>query len=125
MVRNGTDTQNMEIPSKEQIFRKNVISKAKRAELLAAYRKSELTQKEYSLREGIKYNTFVAWLARQRRQDAFERLVSAERGHGAEVELMPSPAVPPGRLEVILRGEIVVRGDDPEAVARLVQALRA
>jgi hypothetical protein len=81
-----------------------------------------MTQKEFARREGINYHTFIAWLSRERqaRRDAMRSApeTAAYQFSG------PSSAFE-ATLEVTLAGEIVVRGNDPEAVARLVRALRA
>lgn len=91
----------------------------RRAELLAAFDTSGLTQRAFARREGINFHTFVAWL--QRRRPA--GIVSpAPRFH----ELCLAPGVAqPAVLEVALPGGMIVRGSSVAAVAELVRALRA
>ena len=111
----------MEHPLEGASSHKTTTGKLRRDELLTNYRNSGLTQREYARREGINYNTFVAWLARKRRRDEMTELASAVR----EAKSSSSdPTTREGRLEVVLNGQIVIRGDDPEAVGRLVQTLR-
>ena len=43
-----------------------VSDQARRAELLAAYDRSGLTQKAFAQREGVNVHTFVSWLQRKR-----------------------------------------------------------
>ena len=95
-----------------------VTDESQRAALLAAFEASGLTQKAFAQREGINYHTFISWLVQQRRaaEVANTRVTPILSGQMTE----PSP----GRLEVSLPGEIVVRGDNPSTVASLVQSLR-
>jgi hypothetical protein len=89
------------------------VDEKRRAELLAAYKASGLSQREYAKREGIDYNTIGALLWQEQR-----------------LTMAPFPVTtqcrqpPGGGLEVTLPGKIVVRGDDASAVAKLVQALQ-
>ena len=87
-----------------------------RAALLAAYATSGLTQRAFAEREGVKYCTFTAWLAKQRQGEprpkvAFAR-VDLNGGRG------PSP------LEVVLPDGVVVRGSNVEQILALVAQLR-
>lgn len=91
----------------------------RRAELLAAFDTSGLTQKAFARREGVNFHTFVAWLQRRRGAGAAS---PALRFH----EVCLAPGVPQaGLLEVVLPGGIVVRGGNAASVAELVRALRA
>ena len=93
-----------------------------RAELLAAFDTSGLTQRAFARREGVNFHTFVAWLQRRRTTGAAP---PALRFH--EVCLAPrAPGTPrAAALEVALPGGMIVRGDSVAAVAELVRALRA
>ena len=99
----------------------------RRAELLAAYKASGLSQREYAKREGIDYNTIGALLWQE------QRLTMAPfptTTHHRQPTMAPFPTATQSRqpstggLEVTLPSKIVVRGDDASAVAKLVQALK-
>jgi len=75
-----------------------------------------LTQVAFARREGIKYHTFVAHLGRHRRAGK-KKLVKARF---LEARL---PGAAGMRLEITLPCGILARGDDPEALARLIRAL--
>jgi hypothetical protein len=89
------------------------VDEKRRADVLAAYKASGLSQREYAKREGIDYNTLGALLWQEQR-----------------LTMAPFPSTPQprqssgGGLEVTLPGKIIVRGDDASAVAKLVQALQ-
>lgn len=88
----------------------------RRAELLAEYDRSGLTQKAFAKREGINVHTFVSWLLQRRRS-----------GRGAAVRFEEMPwaglAATPS-LEVVLPEGMTVRGRTAAEVAQLVQLLR-
>jgi hypothetical protein len=88
----------------------------RRVELLAAYKASGLSQREYARREGIDYNTIGALLWQE------QRLTMAPFPTATSAISPRQPST--GRLEVTLPSNIVVRGDDASAVARLVHALK-
>jgi transposase-like protein len=90
-----------------------------RAELLAAFDESGLTQRAFARREGVNFHTFVAWLQRRRSAGAAAPVL---RFH--EV-CLAAGAPQAAALEVILPGGIMVRGGSAAAVAELVRALRA
>jgi len=85
-------------------------------ELIEDYESSGLTQVEFARREGIKYHTFVAHLGRHRRAGK-KKLVKARF---LEARLPGAVAI---RLEATLANGMLVRGDNPEALARLIGAL--
>lgn len=95
--------------------RKTDVDERRRAELLAAYKASGLSQREYAKREGIDYNTIGALLWQE------QRLTMAPFRRGP---LLHCPSAI-GGLEVTLPGEIVVRGNDASTVAKLVHALQS
>lgn len=85
-----------------------------RAELLAAYRASGLTQGAFAQREGIKFHTFTTWLKRERRSEA----------KPAFAEVSPRAALSSSALEVALPNGVVIRGGDVEQLAALAMRLR-
>ena len=93
----------------------------RRAELIAAYQASGLTQVAFARREGIKYSTFTAWLQGRRR--AAE---SASAAPSAPLRFVEA-SVPAGwrGLEVTLPDGTRVRGASAREVAEVAQALRS
>ena len=80
---------------------------------IAAYEKSGLTQREFALREGIKFFTFTAWLKRFR--------PPTPKPAFAQVRLSrPSPR---SELTVALPNGLVIRGSETEALADLIKRL--
>ncbi len=102
----------------------------RRAEIVAGYLSSGLTQKTYARREGVNYHTFVSWLGRSRRPVApphppCEAETAAPTPRFAQLTWPPAaPAAPTSsRLEVVLPDGILLRGDDPAALLILLRAL--
>jgi transposase-like protein len=97
---------------------RRIVAAERRAELLAAYDASGLTQKAFARHEGINFHTLVAWLQRRRAEGGpapamrFQE-VSLSQGRSREAT-----------LEVMLPGGLIVRGSSAAAVAELVRALR-
>ena len=93
----------------------------RRAELIAAYQASELTQVAFAQREGIKYSTFTAWLQGRRRAEQ-----RASAAPSAPVRFVEA-SVPAGwsSLEVTLPDGTRVRGASACEVAEVVEALRS
>ena len=91
----------------------------RRAELLAAYDGSDLSQKAFARREGSNFHTFVEWLQRRRRAGGSNRTVRFQE--------LCLPAAPKSEasFEVTLPGGVSVRGDSVASVMELVRALRA
>ncbi len=95
---------------------RKIVRAEDRTALLTAYATSGLTQRAFADREGVKYCTFTAWLAKQRKSEpgskvAFAR-VALNRGH------------PTVGLEVVLPDGVVVRGSNVEQILALVAQLR-
>ncbi len=102
---------------------RKITTSERRADLLAAYDASGLTQRAFAQREGINFHTLVVWLQHRRAASA-PPADSSTRFR--EVQLASSPAIAHERsLEVALPGGVIVRGADFAAVAQLVRALRA
>jgi transposase-like protein len=96
---------------------------ARRAELVAEYRRSGLTMAAFARREGLAYSTFAGWVWKSDRA----------RGSGpatalpvrfAQVQL-PVTAGLTASLEVRLVDGTLVRGSTAAELALLVRALRA
>jgi hypothetical protein len=97
---------------------RKLVGDARRRAMLAAYDRSELTQRAFAEREGVSYHTLVTWLGR-RRQEQRNRPALPAPVRFTEVR-MPrgSPSV-----EVCLPNGIVVRGSDSTQLAALVKLL--
>jgi transposase-like protein len=99
---------------------RRITPRARRAELVRAYRASGLTQAAFARQEGVKYPTFAHWVQQSERaggrrppvQFTELRLPAAPR---------PSAAV---ELEVRLPDGTLVRGTKAAELAALVRALR-
>ena len=99
---------------------RRVSDRSRRAELLAAYDHSGLTQKAFAQREGVNVHTFVSWLQQRRRA----RGPTATTAPVEFTELPWSGARSPG-LEVVLPDGAAVRGTVAAEVAALVRLLRS
>jgi transposase-like protein len=99
---------------------RRIVEESERERLLAAYESSGLTQKEFARREGVKYPTFVAWLARKRR--GVRAQVPAGPVNFRQVLIGTGGAA---GLEVGLPDGTIVRGARAGEVAELVRALRS
>ncbi len=97
---------------------RRIMAAERRAELLAVYDTSGLTQRAFARREGINFHTFVEWLQRRRRGGGAERPVRFQ-----EISLATAPNAA-AVLEVMLPGGLIVRGGNAARVAELVRALR-
>ncbi len=135
MVTNTTATTELvETGEKRDVLGRRHTPPERRAELLAAYRSSGLTQSAFARREGIRYSTFCTWAQAERRSG---RLPPAPAGRKrrrrvglppavrfAEVRLPGLPAPVPG-LDVRLPDGTLLRGGSAVELAALVRALRA
>jgi hypothetical protein len=97
-----------------------LIGTARREAVLGAYDRSELTQREFAEREGVKYNTLVSWLDQRRRQQRG----TAKPNGSVRFEELRMPTTSAMGLEVCLPGGVIVRGHDAAQVAALVRVLR-
>jgi transposase-like protein len=131
----ATDTELVETGEKHDALGRRRTPPERRAELLAAYRSSGLTQMAFARREGITYSTFCTWAQAEREAGRLPRAQAGRRGRRpvpaaaalvrfAEVKV-GSPAMPPGGLEVRLPDGTVLRGGSATDLAKLVRALRA
>ena len=93
---------------------------ARRAELVAAWRQSGVTQAAFARQEGIRYTTLCSWVQQEPKADG--RPARTEPVvRFAEVALPPSAA---RGLEVRLVDGTVVRGERVADVVSAVKALR-
>jgi len=63
------DTNTIELvddQTKRDARSRRITSAGQRAELLALYQASGLTQKAFARREGVNFHTFAAWLSKHR-----------------------------------------------------------
>jgi transposase-like protein len=107
---------------------------ARRAELLAEYERSGLSQAAFARRAGVRYPTFAHWVQERRRAGGTvvttPAVAAASSPRPRFVELrLPAPppprSAPPGpELTVTLPDGVVLRGAEPSALASLVRALR-
>jgi transposase-like protein len=129
MVTNPTDTTLVETGEKRDRIGRKITPLARRAELVAAWRESGLTQAEFARREGVIYSSFAAWVQAARRNPgaavpaAKPSARAVEKINFAEVRL-PSPRLAVG-LEVRLPDGTMLRGASAAELAQLVRALRA
>lgn len=104
---------------KRDVRGRKIASAQRRRQVLAAYDASGLTQRAFARREGVNFNTLVAWLQKRRAEGAGQPAIRFE-----EVSLSPESTRATGVLEVTLPGGLLVRGASVAAVAELVRALR-
>jgi transposase-like protein len=94
---------------------------ARRAELVAEYRRSNLTMAAFARREGLAYSTFAGWVWKSDRRREGGRTTPAPVRF-AQVQL-PVPGLTPG-LEVRLVDGTVLCGSNAAELALLVRALK-
>jgi hypothetical protein len=73
-----TTTELIETGEKRDLLGRKLTPGERRAELLAAFKASGLTQAAFVRREGLRYSTFCTWAQRER---AVGRLPLAKPGH--------------------------------------------
>jgi transposase-like protein len=106
---------------------RRITSQQRRAELLAQYKTSGMTQKAFAKRAGVNIHTFISWLADQKRGEAAGALGARAGAPVGFVELRTPALASAGMavLEVVLRDGRVARGSDAGALASLVRQLEA
>ena len=97
---------------------RKILDEGRWRDLIERYESSGMTQVPFARREGIKYHTFVARLGRHRRAGS-KKVVKAKF---LEARLPTAPEI---RLEATFASGLVVRGDNAQALARLIRALQA
>lgn len=125
MVTNTTlTTELVETGEKRDRIGRKITPGQRRAELVAAWQGSGLTQAEFARREGIIYSSFAAWVQASRRAGKRRR-----RGMPAvrfvEAKLPVTGPASGTTLEVRLPDGTVVRGTNGNELAALVRALKA
>lgn len=102
----------------------------RKAEIVAGYAASGLTQKAYAWREGVNYHTLVFWLGQSRRGSipGAATRIAIDATHAprfAQLAWPPATPIAPStsRLEVVLPDGVILRGDDPAALLILLRAL--
>jgi transposase-like protein len=129
----ATETELIETGEKHDVLGRRHTPAERRAELLAAYRASGLTQSAFAQREGIRYSTFCTWAQAERQRGELppaqagrkdRRRMGSPAVRFAEVQLPAMPAPVPG-LEVRLPDGTLLRGGSAVELAALVRALRA
>lgn len=85
-------TELVETGEKRDVRGRKLVTDERRAELLAEYRRSGMTQTAFALREGIKYSTFCTWWAQAERA-AGRRPVRPSGGARAKPVTGKKPAI--------------------------------
>jgi len=128
MVTNTTlTTELVETGEKRDRLGRRITPAGRRAELVADWRSSGLTQAEFARREGIIYSSFAAWVQAERSRRSRP---GRAKGQSARMRFVEAklPAVVPAAsavLEVRLIDGTIVRGSHAVEVAALVRALRS
>lgn len=127
----GAETELIETGEQRDTLGRRRTPLERRAELLAAYRQSGLTQKAFARREGITYTTFCCWAQAERRKGKLPVApVGRKRARSATVppvrfiEAALAPASESAPLEVRLPDGTMLRGADAAGLAKLVRALK-
>lgn len=95
-----------------------LLSEDRWEELLSGYAHSELTQRDYCQEHGVNVHTFVARLAKRRREGLVGR-----QGTGGFLEAkLPAAILGACAVEVALPNGLLVRGSDPAVVVELVRS---
>jgi transposase-like protein len=128
MVTNTTcTTEVVETGEKRDRIGRKITPAVRRAELVAAWKTSGLTQAEFARREGIIYSSFAAWVqaARLRRLRPGRAKPAAAGVRFVEARLPAVVPAAPAVLEVRLADGTVARSSNAVELAALVRALRA
>jgi len=128
VTRTAATTELVDLGEKRDRLGRKITPAERRAELVAAWRQSGLTQAAFARHEGVNYTTFASWVQEERKNGRRaaappprpNRRVPAVRFVEA---CLPGPP-PVGPLEVRLADGTVVRGGSAVELAALVRALR-
>ncbi len=130
-----TTTELIDTGEKRDTLGRRHTSLVRRAELLAEYRQSGLTQTAFAKREGLRYSTFCTWAQAERQRGKLPVVPAGrKRRRGAEAPAVrfveaclpgPRPALAVPGLEVRLPDGTVLRGGSAVELAALLRALRA
>jgi transposase-like protein len=129
----ATKTELVETGEQRDALGRRRTPQERRAELLASYRASGLTQKAFARREGINYTTFCTWAQAKRRCGRLPAVPAGRRPRSApgpvpfvEVQWPAAAATAGGTtgLEVRLADGTLLRGGPATELAQLVRALR-
>ena len=134
MVTNTTDSKTsteallVETGEKRDRLGRRITPAARRAELVAAWRTSGLTQAAFARREGVIYSSFAAWVQAARLRPAAPAAAkpvrAAVRFVAASLPL-PVPVPPAFALCVRLPDGTELRGQRAGDLAELLRALRS
>ncbi len=133
MVTNTTDSKTctvallVETGEKRDRLGRRITPAARRAELVAAWRTSGLTQTAFARREGIVYSSFTAWVQAARLQPV---AAAAKPAHApvrfVEAKLPAPPLSPPSFAWCVrLPDGTELRGQRAGDLAELLRALRS
>ena len=96
-----------------------LLSEDRWKELLTGYERSNQTQRDYCVEHGVNVHTFVARLAKWRRETS-----EGEPGTGRFLEAkLPMAVFSSASMEVVMPNGLLVRGSDPASLLTMVRAL--
>ena len=115
----------METGEKRDQLGRRITPATRRAELVAAWRTSGLTQAAFARREGITYSSFAAWVQAARLRPAATAAAKPDLASVRFVEAnLPLPVPPAFALCVRLPDGTELRGQRACDLAELLRALR-
>ena len=121
-------TEVVEDKSRRDSRGRRIMDGQRRAELLARFEASGMTQKAFAKREGVNKHTFVSWLAQRRRGvagEAPDKRTIAAPARFIELSAPGCPAAGSAMMEVVLRDGRVVRGSEAASLAALARFLES
>lgn len=138
MVTNTTDsktsTEALLVETGEQRDRlgRRLTPAARRAELVAAWRESGLTQADFARREGVIYSSFAAWVQAARRRPVAATATKPTRGPAVRFvaakfsAVIPAPPLSPPTFALCVRlpDGTELRGQHAADLAELLRVLR-
>jgi transposase-like protein len=111
---------------------RTITPRARRAELVAAWRQSGRTQAAFAKAEGVNYTTFCAWVQQQSRAGGERppamrsvKQSSLPPMRFAEVSVPGTSLASAASLEVRLADGTMIRGEKVADVVQLLKALRS